>query len=134
MLKEKFMFRIQLRKTVACLKCVVKIESNGPIVSCHNYTVEKSYRKLQNGLSASVLLTHIISLVHLLLHIYSAICQHCLKELSRRVSEPCSYFKWWQLFLHDDLSMFGRAPVDLGISSSMNYLHGGSSTWYFRLD
>ena len=74
------MFRIQLRKTVARLTCVVKIESNGPIVSYHNYTVEKSYRKLQNGLSASVLLTHIISLVRILLHVYSATCQHCRKE------------------------------------------------------
>ena len=83
------MFRIQLRKTVACLTCVVKIESNGPIVSCHNYTVEKSYRKLQNGLSASVLLTHIISLVHLLLHIYSAICEHCCKEFYFRAMFLC---------------------------------------------
>ena len=72
------MFRIQLRKTVACLKCVVKIESNGPIVSCHKYTVEKSYRKLQNGLSASVLLTHIISLVRIVTNLELELSQASL--------------------------------------------------------
>ena len=71
---DKIMFRLQLTKTVACPTCIVKMDSNGLLYHA-NYS-----RKLQNGLSASVLLTHIISLVRILLHVYSATCQHCRKE------------------------------------------------------
>ena len=69
---DKIMFRLQLTKTVACPTCIVKMDSNGLLYHA-NYS-----RKLQNCLSASVLLTHIISLVRIVTNLELELSQASL--------------------------------------------------------